>query len=150
MVHNKKEVYQKCLIAVNALIKKYEEKMDNIKESMEANDVHTDYDEEGSKGELLGDFERYATHLDNARKMKETLSRVDREHYSEEIKFGSLVETSKHYYFIAAPLGNVGMDDGSTIFAISTEAPIFEKLQGKRKGDTFTLLEENIKILDVH
>ncbi|HSP83312.1 MAG TPA: hypothetical protein VLN72_06240, partial [Gillisia sp.] len=100
--------------------------------------------------ELLGDFERYASHLDNARKMKETLSRVDREHYSEEIKFGSLVETSKHFYFIAAPLGNVGMDDGSTIFAISTEAPIFEKLQGKRKGDTFTLLEENIEILDVH
>lgn len=150
MVHNKKEVFQKCLIAVNQLIEKYQEKLDNIKESMEANDVHTDYDEEGSKGELLGDFERYAQQLDKARKMKQTLTQVDREHYSEEIKFGSLVETEKHFYFIAAPLGNVGMDDGSIIYAISTDAPIYEKLEGKRKGDTFSLQENEVKILDVH
>ena len=150
MVHNKKEVFQKCLIAVNQLIEKYQEKLDNIKESMEANDVHTDYDEEGSKGELLGDFERYAQQLDKARKMKQTLTQVDREHYSEEIKFGSLVETEKHFYFIAAPLGHVGMDDGSIIYAISTDAPIYEKLEGKRKGDTFSLQENEVKILDVH
>ncbi|QED37051.1 transcription elongation factor [Antarcticibacterium arcticum] len=150
MVHNKKEVFQKCLIVADQLIQKYQDKMDNIKESMEANDVHTDYDEEGSNGELLGDFERYASLLDNARKMKETLSRVDREHYSEQIKFGSLIETEKNYYFIAAPLGNVGMDDGSIIYAISTDAPIYEKLEGKSKGDTFSLKDEEIKILDVH
>lgn len=150
MLHNKTEVYYKCLAEVDDLIKKYQEKMDNIKESMEANDVHTDYDEEGSKGQLLGDFERYATHLDHARNMKEKLSRVDKDKYSEEIRFGSLIETKKAYYFIVAPIGKVSMDDGSIVQAISTEAPIFEKLEGKRKGDTFTLNDEDIEILDVH
>ena len=65
--------------------------MDTIKEYMEANDVHTDYDKEGSKGELLGDFERYDTHLNNARNMKEKLSKVDKKKYSEQIRCGSLI-----------------------------------------------------------
>lgn len=150
MLHNKTEVYYKCLAEVDDLIRKYQEKMDTIRESMEANDVHTDYDEEGSKGELLGDFERYATHLDHARTMKEKLSQVDKDKYSEQIRFGSLIETKKAYYFIVAPIGKVSMDDGSTVQVISTEAPIYEKLEGKRKGDTFTLKDEEIEILDVH
>lgn len=150
MLHNKKEIFDKCLLEADKLIQKYQEKMDSIKESMEANDVSTDYDEEGSKGELLGDFERYATHLDHARKMKLTLSQISTEHYSKDIRFGSLIETGEHYYFIAAPLGTIEMDDGSTVHVISTEAPIFEKLKGKKKGDTFSLKEEEVTIKDVH
>lgn len=150
MLHNKTEVYYKCLAEVDDLIRKYQEKMDAIKESMEANDVHTDYDEEGSNGELLGDFERYATHLDHARSMKEKLSQVDKDKYSEQIRFGSLIETKKAYYFIVAPIGKVSMDDGSTVQVISKEAPIYEKLEGKKKGDTFTLKDEEVEILDVH
>lgn len=150
MVHNKTEVFEKCLKEVDELIQKYQDKMETIKESMEANDVHTDYDEEGSKGELLGDFERYASHLDNARKMKQTLAQVDREHYTEQINFGSLVETKERFYFIAAPLGTITMDDGSTIHVISKEAPIFEQLKGKKKGETFNLKDDEVEILDVH
>ncbi|HSI69161.1 MAG TPA: hypothetical protein VK941_02945 [Gillisia sp.] len=149
MVNRKIQAFYKSLEKIEDLIGKYQDKMDTIKESMEANDVHTDYDEEG-KGELLGDFERYATHLDHAQKMKETLSRVDRDHYSESIKFGSMIETANHYYFIAVPLGNIILDDGSSVSVISTEAPIYEQLEGKRKGDSFKLKDDEIEILDVH
>lgn len=117
---------------------------------MDANDVHTDYDEEGSKGELLVNFEKYAQYLDNAQKIKETLSKVDIERYTEEIKFGSIVETNKQNYFIAAALGEIKLDDGITVYAISTEAPIFEQLKGKKAGDTFKLNNEELKILKVH
>lgn len=150
MVHNKKALFVKSLDAVNEKIKIYKEKMDTIKESMEANDVHTDYDVEGSKGQLLGDFEKYAGNLDNAQKMKQSLNRVDREHYSETIKFGSAVETKNSYYFIATGLGDINMDDGSKVHVISTEAPIYSQLEGKKKGDTFQLNDEEIEILDVH
>jgi len=117
---------------------------------MEANDVHTDYDEEGSKGELLLAFEKYAKYLDNAQKIKETLSKVDPEHYTEQIKFGSVLETNQQTYFIAAALGEIKMDDGGMVYAISTEAPIFEQLKGKKAGDTFKLNNEEVKILKVH
>jgi len=150
MVPNKKELFNKCLDAINKQIERYKQQMDEIKESMVANDVHTDYDEEGSKGELLGNFEKYAKYLDTAQKMKLTLNKVDREHYSEFIKFGSIIETDNNYYFIACGLGKIEMDDGSTVLVISTEAPIYEKLKGKKAEDTFVLNDNEIKILEVH
>ena len=97
MVPNKTELFNHCLDAINKQIAKYKDEMDTIKESMVANDVHTDYDEEGSKGELLGDFEKYAKYLDTAQNMKLTLNKVDRDHYSENVKFGSVIETNKNY-----------------------------------------------------
>lgn len=150
MIQNRKELFNKCLNKINGQIEKYRESMKGVKESMDANDVHTDYDEEGSKGELLVNFEKYAQYLDNAQKIKETLSKVDIERYTEEIKFGSIVETNKQNYFIAAALGEIKLDDGNTVYAISTEAPIFEQLKGKKAGDTFKLNNEELKILKVH
>lgn len=149
MVPNKTQLFNNCLDAINKQIKRYREQMDTIKESMEANDVHTDYDEEGNKGELLGEFEQYAKYLDTAQTMKLTLNKVDREHYSETIKFGSIIETEDDFYFIACALGNVQMDDGSTVHVISTEAPIYEQLKGKKGNDTITLNGKEIKILEV-
>lgn len=150
MVHNKKELFFKSLDVVNQKIKTYQDRMQTLRDSMEANDVHTDYDEEGNKGEILGDFEKYAVSLDNAQKMKQKLNSVDREHYSEQIQFGSAIETKDHYYFIAAGIGEIKMDDGSRVHVISTDAPIFQKLEGKRKGDTFNLNGKETEILDVH
>ena len=119
--------------------------MDLIKESMEANDVKTDYDED-NKGELLSDFEKNASRLSDAREMKESLSRIDPDHYSEKISFGSVVETSGNYYFISVPIGEISMEDGSSVYAISTEAPIYKEMEGKAEGDPFSFNDEKVNI----
>jgi len=150
MIQTRKELFDKCLNKINGQIEKYRESMKGVKESIDANDVHTDYDEEGSKGELLLDFEKYAQYLDNAQKIKETLSKVDIDHYTEQIKFGSIVETNKQNYFIAAALGEIKLDDGALIYVISNEAPIYEELKGKKAGNTFKINNEEVKILNVH
>lgn len=149
MSTNKKELYLKCLDAVNEQIEKYEEEMDMIRESMDSNDMKTDYDED-NKGQLLGDFEKYAKYLDQARQMKETLGSIDQEYHSPSVDFGSLVETDQSYYYVSVPLGAIEMDDGSTVMAISTEAPIYNELRGKREGDTFTYNDRHFKIVNLH
>ncbi len=149
MVTNKKELYHKSLDAVNEKIEKYQQEMDMIKESMDANDTKTDYDED-NKGQLLADFEKNAEYLNRAREMKETLAEMDIEHYSESIDFGSVVETDNNYYFVSVPLGELEMEDGSTVFAISTEAPIYEAMKGKRAGDTIKFNGQNMEIKEVH
>ncbi len=149
MVANKEELFLKCLDTVNRQINKYQKEMDEIKESMENNDVHTDYDEDDSKGQLLGDFEKYAEYLDNSRKMKEKLSRIDQKHYSETIDFGSIVETSENYYFISAALGKIVLEEGSTVYAISTDAPIYQEMKGKKAGDSFSFNGKEHKIQEV-
>jgi transcription elongation GreA/GreB family factor len=148
MVSNKKELYLSCLDAINKKIERYQKEMDLIKESMEANDVKTDYDED-NKGELLSDFEKNARRLSDAREMKESLNRIDPDHYSELINFGSVVETSGNYYFISVPIGEISMEDGSSVYAISTEAPIYQEMEGKKEGDTFSFNDEEVKITAV-
>ena len=148
MSTNKKELYLKCLDAVNEQIEKYEEEMDMIRESMDSNDVKTDYDED-NRGQLLGDFEKNANYLNKARQMKETLTSIDQEYHSTSVDFGSLVETDKSYYYISVPLGAIQMEDGSTIMAISTEAPIYTELKGKKEGDTFTYNDRDFKVVEV-
>ncbi len=150
MVANKEELFIKCLDTVNRQIDKYQKDMDDIKESMENNDVHTDYDEDDSKGQLLGDFEKYAEYFDNSRKMKEKLSRIDQKHYSEVIDFGSVVETSENYYFISAALGKIVLKEGSIVYAISTDAPIYQEMKGKKTGESFSFNGKEHKILEVH
>lgn len=148
MISNKKELYFNCLDLVNEQIETYQKEMDLIKESMEANDIKTDYDED-NKGELLNDFEKYAGRLNDSREMKESLSRIDTEHYSEKIGFGSVVETTGKYYFISVPIGEIAMEDGSSVYAISTEAPIYKEMEGKKEGDSFSFNGEDVKITAV-
>ncbi len=148
MVSNKKELYFNCLDIVNKQIERYQKEMDLIKESMEANDVKTDYDED-NKGELLSDFEKNARRLSNAREMKESLSLIDPELYSEKISFGSVIETSGNYYFISVPIGEISMEDGSSVYAISTEAPIYREMEGKKQGDIFKFNGDEVKITAV-
>src|SRR5690606_12997759 len=146
MAINRQQLYEKCLVKVNEQIEKYNEKLTSIKESLDSIDRHNDYDEEGK---LLGEYEQISNYLEVAQKRKKLLSTIERTKYTENIQLGSVVETKTNYYFIAAALGEIGMDDGSTVYTISTEAPIYQKLEGKKKGDTFILKEEEIEILDV-
>lgn len=148
MAINKQELFFKCEKVINQRIEKYEKEMEMIRESMDANDVKTDYDED-NKGELLGDFEKYAGYLSEARDMKKELAKVDPKLTSETADFGSVVETEDNYYFIAVSLGEIIMNSGSTVFTISTEAPIFEQLQGKKAGDSFEFKNKNFKVLSV-
>ncbi len=148
MAINKKELFYKCLDAINKRIQNYQNEMDLIKESMDANDIHTDYDED-NKGKLLADFEKNANFLSDAQKMKETLRTINVEHYTEEIGFGSLVETNKNYYFISVSVGEIIMEGGSMIYAISIQAPIYKEFKGKKAGDSIVFKNESIDILNV-
>lgn len=145
---NKKEIYTACLDDVNRQIEKYENELEMIRESMAANDIKTDYDED-NKGQLLGDFEQYAKYLNDSQQMKAKLSQIDLDHYSETIDFGSLIETGDAYYYVAVPIGEITTDSGSRVLCISTDSPIYENLQGKKAGDTTSFKDKEIEIVEV-
>lgn len=147
MAINRQQLFNKCLQKVNKQIEKHNQQLASIKESMDSLDRHNDYDEEAK---LLTEYEKNSSYLDNAQKMKESLNNVEWDRYTEQVQFGSVVETKKNYYLIATALGEVTMDDGSKVFVISKEAPIYEKLEGKKAGDTYTLKDEEVEIIRVH
>ena len=147
---NKEELFGKCLDTVNEQIKRYREKMDEISGQNADNKIHPDFDEYGNKGEMLTNYEKNAHYLDNARSMKETLANLDRNHLSEIVRPGSLVETKNNFYYVSVALGEIDMEDGSQVYAISTDAPVYEHLEGKKAGDTFVFNDQEVKIEKVY
>jgi len=61
-----------------------------------------------------------------------------------------VVETSGNYYFISAALGKITLDEGSSVYAISTDAPIYQEMKGKKAGESFKFNDQEHKILEVH
>ncbi|GAB2768725.1 transcription elongation factor [Salinimicrobium soli] len=146
---NKEELFNKCLDTVNRRIEQYNEALESISGEDEEHNFHPDFDEYGNKGEMLTEYEKNAAYLDRVRNMKETLANIDIHHRSETVRRGSVVETNSHYYFISIPLGEIDMESGSKVYAISTDAPIYEHLEGKRAGDSFTFHDQKVKIVKV-
>ncbi len=147
---NKEELFNKCLDMVNDRIDQYNEKMDTISGQNEQHKFHPDFDEYGNKGEMLTEYEKNATYLDRVRSMKETLANLDIEHRSEVVRAGSVVETENGYYFVSVPLGEVDMESGSKVYAISTDAPIYKEMEGKKAGDSFNFRDGKVDIVKVH
>ena len=147
---NKEELFNKCLDMVNERIDQYNEKMDSISGQNEQHKFHPDFDEYGNKGEMLTEYEKNATYLDRVRSMKETLANLDIEHRSEVVRPGSVVETEKGYYFVSVPLGEIDMESGSKVYAISTDAPIYQEMEGKKAGDSFNFRDGKVDIVKVH
>ena len=61
-----------------------------------------------------------------------------------------MVETEYSFYYISVPLGEVQMDSGSRVYAISTEAPIYKSLEGLKEGDTFTFKDKESRIVGIY
>lgn len=146
---NKEELYHKCLDMVNERIDRYNEKLGTLTGQNEQHKFHPDFDEYGNKGEMLTEYEKNAAYLDRVRLMKETLANLDIDHRSEVVRPGSVVETENGYYFISVPLGEIDMESGSKVYAISTEAPIYKEFEGKKEGDSFKFRDGEVNIQKV-
>jgi len=147
---NKEQLYLNCLEMINVQINKYQEKINEINEYNEENQLSSTDDQYGNKGEMLNEYEQYVEHLDRAQEMKETLANLDHTHRSETIRPGSVVETEDSYYYISVPLGEVHMESGSRVYAISTAAPIYESLKGLKEGDTFHFKDKENRIVGIY
>ena len=82
--------------------------------------------------------------------MKETLANIDHNHRSEVVRPGSVIETEDSYFYISVPLGEIQMDSGSKVFAISTEAPIYKNLEGLKEGDSFVYNGKESRIVGLY
>lgn len=64
------------------------------------------------------------------------------------IGLGSVIQTEKGFFYIAVSLGEIKFDE-KKIFVISTESPLGKILNGRKKGNEFSLNNLNQKILEI-
>lgn len=82
--------------------------------------------------------EKLSRQLGELRKTQEGLHRIDPTATIDPIGFGSLIETSRGWFYISVGIGAVNVD-GQSVFCITAGSPMGQKMLGKTSGDQFDL-----------
>jgi len=137
------------------LIKEQEEIVKDLRESVEGLHEDADLDEEATRE--MDDFAHQEESGDMERRLKEQLQKAEfdlssikklTETVCDEVKIGALVETNKNVFYISVPVPPVKVD-GTKVIGISTKAPIFAKMKGLKKGDTFSMANIDYEIIRI-
>ena len=140
---------------LNEIIKEQHRVIKSLKDSVEGFKSASDMDEDSTNDP--GDFAKQAEAKDMQlryetllKKEKNDLEFVlkERDKSYTEIDFGTIVETDKNYFFLAVPLPKLNIN-GKELFCISKEAPIYNKLKGKKIGDKIEIGNSTHEILNI-
>ena len=123
-------------------IKEQQEGLNSASEST-AGDKHNT-----SRAMMHLEIEKAQTQMEAYFKLKQMLSRINTQHVSEVIAFGSLIETQNGWLFLSIPFGSV-LHEGTSIQCISLASPLGQLLKSKTVGDEITFQSKSWQILKV-
>jgi hypothetical protein len=143
----KKEVFGLALSKINLRISELEILMAELKESLEneskssAGDKH-----ETGRAMVQLEQEKLSKQMTELLLMRRILEQINPSIKHVKIGIGSLVETTMGWYFISVGLGPIEKD-GKVIFVLNPQAPLGQKLVGKKVGES---IDMNGKIEEIH
>jgi predicted nuclease of restriction endonuclease-like RecB superfamily len=77
------------------------------------------------------------------------LEGLDVEREFAQVELGAVVVTDQRTFYISSSLETVEVE-GVSFFGISTQAPIYAGMKGKRMGDTFSFAGVSYRILELY
>jgi hypothetical protein len=132
----KETIYHTFLEKLNQQIDSFQFQLDELSESVLNETKSTAGDKHETALSMLQlEQSQVAKHLYDAIDSKTIYAQIEYQEAHKIICSGSLVKTSKGYFFISVALPKIVVD-GKTIIAISTKSPLGEKLMGKKIKDT--------------
>jgi hypothetical protein len=75
----------------------------------------------------------------------QTLQRIDSNAKLTQIQIGALFEINQNWYYGSVPFGQIQFED-RTIFCMSSDAPLFQALKGKKEQESVQFNGRNWKI----
>ncbi len=146
-IAQKKAIYYKCLEILENNAETARQTMNEIQH--DANEAEKEHDVfDGSRSELLRERDIYAEQLQKNLDEIQILKKVHFDRLEDKVEFGAVVLTNKQKIFIALGLGKVKVN-GDQYFVISKDTPIYQSMEGMRKGDTFEFNGTTFDIKDV-
>ncbi len=144
----KQNLHSACLSQLNSRLETLSQAIREIQSSANEETKSTAGDKyETGRAMAQLEIEKYTLQLENVKRMKQELSRINPVECSDLIKTGSLVFTTRGNFYIAVHAGELLVNDKS-FFVISADAPIAQKLLGLEakssisfNGSEFTILE---------
>jgi hypothetical protein len=149
LAHLKNSLIARCL-------RYAEEKITTSQEAIQGAQASANEETKSSSGDKYEtgramaqlEIEKQTVQLNEAKKMKQQLEKINFESRSDRVQPGSIVKTDKENYFIAIPAGRLTVD-GETFIAISPAAPIAQHLIGLSRSSAFVFNKTEITVLDV-
>ena len=93
--------------------------------------------------------EKFLKQLSEANKIMAALLRIDPAKKYNVAAIGSLLETSRGWFFLSAGVGKVEIE-GKMVFGLSSASPIGKALHGKRAGEAITFNGQRTEIVAVY
>lgn len=134
-LHFKEKVYNHYLSELTVKIKSLQDKLNELSESAKNETKNTAGDKhETALAMLQIEQEKIRSQHKEALEQKVQLERINIQQSRVNIAKGSLIQTNKGYFFLSIALGK-SIIDNLTVFAISPQSPLGEKLTGLSVND---------------
>ncbi|MEH0155070.1 hypothetical protein V6R21_13070 [Limibacter armeniacum] len=152
-LETKQRIIDKLHEEVNLLKENFEGQFKrNFQEAADQVDEQASYDEGGfwdvqaeENAEKMSIYEKQMESLGNAiNKLNQKQVKLE-----DSVAFGNVVHTNNGNFFVCFAFEPLKID-GVKFIPIAKSAPIYEVLQGRRKGEKFQFRDKTFEILDVY
>ncbi|MBK7029443.1 MAG: hypothetical protein IPH45_09595 [Bacteroidales bacterium] len=100
------------------------------------------------RAQLMRKRDMMAQQLDTELNELKVLEKIDPNKRIEIVGFGALVFSQDQNYFVAISSGKIEIES-QLFYAISAKVPIYQALQGKKRGESCEFRGKSIQILDI-
>ena len=145
----KKKVLKAAKEKQKQVIEDLQEAIDRRQDAVQRNDSDMHDYFESTREEILEYVEHLYQQLDIARKEFDFLNRLRIEQLHNSVTIGSVVETDIKRFYVSVGLEEFDVEEAE-FFGLSTRAPIYSAMIGKKKGDSFTFRGKEHKIQDLY
>ncbi|NOU18004.1 MAG: hypothetical protein HOO91_10670 [Bacteroidales bacterium] len=147
LIEIKKKVYDKCVEKQKEILENAKAAMDDAQKA--ANEYGPPRDRYDSfRAQLLRKRDLHAEQYEKAIKEMDFLLNLKPENQNKELIINTLVVTNKQKFYVSIGLGKITVPEGE-FYAISPQAPIYQSLKEKIKGDSVVFNGQKITILEL-
>lgn len=144
----KKSIIHACLIKQQLEIQDFEKEIAALKKEIYAHD-ETPSQGDSSAAERSDLLHRYESELGFLKQELELLETIQEGHELEQVAPGAVVVTNQRIFFVSVSIEQVEVN-GMDIFGLSTKAPIYQALRGKKAGDQLDFNGIHYEIQEVY
>ncbi len=135
----KKEVLDTAISLLNERLKELDKQNTDLKSALKDNTKSTVGDKhETARAMAHIEQEKLSEQIHQNSKMLSIFNQIDPNNKTDSVQLGSIVKTSKGYFFLSTRLGKIQLGD-IHVFCISMVSPLGQQLNGKKTGDVIFL-----------
>jgi len=146
---SKEAIFEACIRRQTNLINNFTTEVEELEGEMTNHDHIASQSDHNPAAEQRDMHHVMKTELDFLKYEMNLLKKIDIKKTYTEVEPGAVVITDKRAFFISVSIEEVTAEDHK-VFGLSTEAPIYAKMRGKTKGESFEMNGLVYQILDVY